>query len=139
MGAVSSALASGDWEQVDGERWRVGKHLLEPNEVLIDLSGQAGQGWEHSFDDLLAVSLNTNLDDGLRREGEVYDLIHRLNSMRRDAGLELTDRIRVTLPRSMEPLLEHADWIARETLATSVETGNVDKPEIEGDSTPGAP
>ena len=51
--------------------------------------------------------------------------------MRRDAGLELTDRIRVTLPRSMEPLLEHTDWIARETLATSVELGDVDEPRIE--------
>ena len=61
----------------------------------------------------------------------MYDLIHRLNSMRKDEGLELTDRIRVTLPRAQERLLEHADWIARETLATSVELGDVDEPSID--------
>ena len=61
----------------------------------------------------------------------MYDLIHRVNSMRKDEGLELTDRIRVTLPRAQERLLEHADWIARETLATSIEAGNVDEPRVE--------
>jgi hypothetical protein len=41
--------------------------------------------------------------------------------MRKEAGLELTDRIRLTLPESDAELLEHSDWIARETLAVSVE------------------
>jgi len=40
--------------------------------------------------------------------------------MRKDAGLELTDRIRLTLPEADAALIEHADWIARETLAVSV-------------------
>ena len=40
--------------------------------------------------------------------------------MRKEAGLELTDRIGLTLPAADADLLEHADWIARETLATSV-------------------
>ncbi len=42
-------------------------------------------------------------------------------AVRKDAGLELTDRIRLTLPEADDDLLEHADWIARETLAVSVE------------------
>jgi hypothetical protein len=41
--------------------------------------------------------------------------------MRKEAGLELTDRIRLTLPAADADLLEHRDWIARETLAVSVE------------------
>jgi Domain of unknown function (DUF5915) len=40
--------------------------------------------------------------------------------MRKDAGLELTDRIVLTLRSADEDLLEHSDWIARETLAVSV-------------------
>jgi hypothetical protein len=50
----------------------------------------------------------------------VYDLIHTVNSMRKDAGLELTDRIALTIPEQDEDLLEHEEWIARETLALSM-------------------
>jgi hypothetical protein len=40
--------------------------------------------------------------------------------MRRDAGLELTDRIVVTLPQSHADLLAHEDWIKREVLAVDI-------------------
>ena len=60
----------------------------------------------------------------------MLDLIHQLNSMRRDAGLALTDRIRVTLPASHADLLEHADWIKEEVLATEIGTDSVSEPEI---------
>ena len=52
--------------------------------------------------------------------GRVYDLIHTVNTMRKESGLELTDRIRLTIPEAHADLLEHEDWIARETLAVSV-------------------
>jgi hypothetical protein len=41
--------------------------------------------------------------------------------MRKEAGLELTDRIAVTLPAEEADLLAHIDWIKEETLAVSVE------------------
>jgi hypothetical protein len=40
--------------------------------------------------------------------------------MRKEAGLELTDRIKLTIPKTASDLIEHRDWIARETLAVSV-------------------
>jgi hypothetical protein len=43
--------------------------------------------------------------------------------MRKEAGLELTDRIRLTIPDADSDLLEHDEWIARETLAVSVDAG----------------
>ena len=51
--------------------------------------------------------------------------------MRKDAGLELTDRVSLTLPQSDGDLLEHADWIARETLAVTVEVGSAAAPAIQ--------
>jgi anti-anti-sigma regulatory factor len=41
--------------------------------------------------------------------------------MRKEAGLEITDRIVLTLPGE---LAEHREWIARETLAERVEPGD---------------
>ena len=50
----------------------------------------------------------------------MYDLIHQVNTLRKEQGLALTDRIDLLLPSSDADLLEHADWIAAETLALSV-------------------
>ena len=71
--------------------------------------------------DSVTIALDTHLDDELLREGRVYDLIHEVNTMRKEAGLELTDRIRLGLPEGSADLLGYSDWIARETLAVSVE------------------
>jgi isoleucyl-tRNA synthetase len=51
----------------------------------------------------------------------VYELIHTVNSIRKESGLALTDRIRLTIPAHDADLLEHADWIKTETLAVSLE------------------
>ena len=71
------------------------------------------------------------LDAELELEGRVYDLIHILNGMRKEQGLELTDRITVTLPEADAELIErHADWIKAEVLAVSLDTGGVAEPRI---------
>jgi hypothetical protein len=52
--------------------------------------------------------------------------------MRKKAGLELTDRIVVTLPASESDLLDHhAEWIKSEVLAVSIEAdGGAAEPQI---------
>jgi hypothetical protein len=50
--------------------------------------------------------------------------------MRREAGLELTDRIVVTLPESEADLLEHAERIKDEVLAVEIQTDGVAEPQI---------
>jgi isoleucyl-tRNA synthetase len=134
--AVRQALAAGQFEQLEDGGVRVGGHVFGADEVLVERVGR--EGWALAESDGLTVALELALDEELEREGEVYDLIHTLNSMRRETGLDLTDRIRVTLPRAQGPLLEHADWIARETLAVSVESGDVAAPEIERAAFPSA-
>ena len=72
--------------------------------------------------DGLTVALDLALDDDLLREGRVYELIHTVNTLRKESGLELTDRIVVTLPASDADLVErHGEWIKSEVLAVSIE------------------
>ena len=87
--------------------------------MLVERHGK--EGWAVAASDGVTVALDLHLDDDLVRAGRVYDLIHGVNTMRKEAGLELTDRIRLTIPEADADLLEHADWIARETLAVSVD------------------
>jgi isoleucyl-tRNA synthetase len=128
LGSVRAALEAGEFEQLEGGGVRVNGHELGADEVLVER--RAREGWALAADDALTVAMTTELDDELRREGRVYELIHRVNTMRKDAGLELTDRIRLTLPAADADLLEHADWIKDEVLATEVATDAVSEPEI---------
>jgi isoleucyl-tRNA synthetase len=97
--------------------------------VLVERAGK--DGWAVAGDAGVTVAIDTSVDDELAREGRVYELIHRVNSMRKDAGLSLTDRITLTIPAADDDLLAHSEWIARETLALSVVAGDVGGPAIE--------
>jgi len=119
LGPVRAALEAGQFEELDGGRLRVNGHELSPEEVLVERRGR--EGWAVAGEDGLTVALDLALDEELEREGRVRELIHRVNTMRKDAGLEITDRIALTLP---EDVREHEDWIARETLAERVAYGD---------------
>jgi isoleucyl-tRNA synthetase len=119
LGAVRAALQTGDFEELDDGGIRVAGHDLTRDEVLVERHGK--EGWAVAAAEGLTVALDLHLDDELIRAGRVYDLIHGVNTMRKEAGLELTDRIRLTIPDADADLLEHRDWIARETLAVAVD------------------
>ena len=128
LGAVSAALAAGEFEELPGGGFRVAGHELGPDEVLVERSGK--EGWAVASEDGVTVALETTIDAELELEGRVYDLIHRLNSLRKEQGLALTDRIAVTLPDADSDLLAHAEWIKAEVLAVSLETDGVATPQI---------
>jgi isoleucyl-tRNA synthetase len=128
LGPVRAALQAGEFEQLEGGGFRVDGHDLAPEEVLVERTGR--EGWALAADERLTVALTTELDDELRLEGRVLDLIHRLNTMRKEAGLALTDRISVVLPESDADLLAHEAWIKEEVLATEIRTDGISEPQI---------
>jgi isoleucyl-tRNA synthetase len=119
LGAVRAALEAGEFEELPGGSFRVAGRELAAEEVLVERRGK--EGWAVAAADGVTVALDLRLDEGLVLRGRVYDLIHTVNTRRKEAGLELTDRIRLTIREHDGDLLEHADWIARETLAVSVD------------------
>jgi isoleucyl-tRNA synthetase len=126
---VRAALAEGRFEQLDGGRFRVDGHELGPDEVLVERS--AREGWALAAEDGLTVAVETTVDPELEHEGRLLDLVHLVNVMRRDAGLELTDRIRLRLPRRYEELRDLEGRLRDETLTVEVEYTDIDEPGIE--------
>ena len=109
--------------------FRVLGHELGPDEVLVERLGR--EGWAVASEGGVTVALDTHLDAELEREGRMLDLIRLLNSMRKDAGLELTDRIRVTLPESARELLAFEEQIKAEVLAVEIRVDGDETPVIE--------
>ncbi len=110
MPLVKKALDAAEFRELDGGRFEVLGHVLEPGEVIVERLEKAG--WAVISDEGVTVALDTALDDELLREGRVYELIHQINTMRKEAGLGLSDRIVLSLPSSDADLLGYRDWIA---------------------------
>jgi isoleucyl-tRNA synthetase len=130
LAEVRRALQEGRFEQLSGGGIAVAGHQLGAEEVLVETVGK--EGWAVASDDGLTVAVETAVDPELELEGRAYDLIHELNSLRRDRGFELTDRVRITLPTPWRDVVDrHGDWIAREVLAVELAAGDIAEPEIE--------
>ncbi len=97
------------------------EHQIGPDDVSLVM--QPLDGYEVETEAGRAVALSTELDDELRREGLAREIVHAVQAARKDAGLEVSDRIALRLGGADE-LLEaartHEEYIAGETLATSV-------------------
>jgi isoleucyl-tRNA synthetase len=116
---VRRALADGDYEQLDDGGFVVAGHVLGPHDVLVERTEKPG--WAVASTDGVTVALDIALDDELLLEGRVFDSIHRINTMRKEAGLAITDRIHLVLPASDADLLSHRERIMAETLAVTLD------------------
>jgi isoleucyl-tRNA synthetase len=124
LGRVRAALQAGAFEELGGGHFRVLGHELGPEEVLVERTGKPG--WAVASEEGITVALDTTITPELEREGRVYDLIRAVNNLRKQRGLELTDRIHLTISGDDADLLEHAEWIKAETLAVSIEANGSD-------------
>jgi isoleucyl-tRNA synthetase len=115
---VEQALRSGNFEQLEGGRFRAAGHELEADEVLVERLGREGAAVAAA--DGVTVALDTALDDELLLEGRARDLIRQVNTIRKEQGLELTDRIVLTLPSELEPLLRWEERIKSDVLAVEI-------------------
>jgi isoleucyl-tRNA synthetase len=119
---VRERLQRGEFEELEGGRFQVDGHLLEPDEVLVERVGL--EGWAVASEGGVTVALDSRLDDELLLEGRLLDRVHEVNVLRRETGLALTDRIRLWVPD--EDLVErYSERLAGETLAVSVEPGEL--------------
>jgi isoleucyl-tRNA synthetase len=99
-------------------------HSLGPDDLTLALQPLAG--YEVEAEAGHAVALQLELDDELRREGLAREIVHAVQNARKDAGLEITDRIALTLagdPDLLDAAQAHQDYLAGEVLATSVSYG----------------
>jgi isoleucyl-tRNA synthetase len=112
-------LAEGSFEIDDGVL-KAGTFELAPSEYMLEFTGN--EGWAVAHDSPYLVAVDTKIDGALRLEGQALDLIHTIQRLRKDSGLEITDRIVIRYDGDHEEVVAaHGDRIARETLAVRIE------------------
>ncbi|MBM4434454.1 MAG: isoleucine--tRNA ligase [Chloroflexi bacterium] len=119
---VRAALAEGRYERKGGG-YLVEGHTLGADEVLVSHEGTPGHAVGR--DSGLVVALDTRITAELELEGLARELIRRVNEMRKEADLAISDRIvlRYGATEIESALARHGELVASETLATSVRPG----------------
>jgi isoleucyl-tRNA synthetase len=122
---VRQALAEGRYERQDG-KIRVEGFELSDTEVLVSHEGAPGHAVGR--DAGATVALETNVTPELELEGLARELAHHLNNLRKEAGLEISDRIALRYEGPISRAFErYGDFIAQEALATKISQGLHDR------------
>lgn len=90
----------------------------------VDIFTEDIPGWAVANEGNLTVALDMTLDQALIEEGLSRELVNRIQNLRKDTGLEVTDRIKVSLrcPSELAAAIEHNfDYICSETLAETLD------------------
>lgn len=107
--------------------------------VLVDdveIINEDIPGWLVANDGNLTVALEVELNDELRNEGMARELINRIQNLRKECGLEITDRVNVTISPSENinaAINAFADYIKGQVLADNIVIADNDGCEIDLD------
>ena len=147
MKAVASAVDALSQEQIaelEANGKIVLEHLagldgLDSLEILaedVEIISEDIPGWLVSNEGSLTVALEVELTDELRQEGMAREIINRVQNIRKDSGLEIVDRIHITLAPNAEieaAVNSYGDYIKTQVLADDITIAPNDGTEVEFD------
>lgn len=130
MKAVAAAITALDQHQITALEKDGGYTLTvdgEPIDIVredVDIIAEDIPGWSVANKDTLTVALDITVTPELQDEGNARELVNRIQKIRKETGLELTDRIAVSVEEH-EPLksaiLNFSEYICTEILADRLE------------------
>ena len=127
---IIPAAKKNHWKLVANNRIEIIGELLEPNEFTILLEPKAEYqniAQPLSNNDALVI-LDTTITKELEQEGYARDLVRLIQQARKDAGLQVTDRINLRLRVSdklKDMLHNFGEYIAEQVLASSISEGDM--------------
>ena len=118
--AMAELKSTGELKlDIDGE-----EIVLLKEDLLIDMAQM--EGYVSESDHTITVVLDTNLTPELIEEGFVRELVSKIQTMRKEAGFEVMDKIRVYAKdndKIVSIMKNHGDEIKSEVLAEEIVTG----------------
>ena len=102
----------------------------------VDIISEDIPGWLVANEGALTVALEVELTDELRQEGMAREIINRVQNIRKDSGLEITDRINIVLSPNDEvekAVNAFGEYISTQVLADSITIAPNDGQEVDFD------
>jgi len=91
----------------------------------VEIRSQDIPGWSVASEGNVTVALDINLTPELRQEGIARDVVNRVQNLRKDMGMDVQDKIKITIQKSDElinaALLSNKEYICEETQAITLE------------------
>ncbi len=103
------------------------EHTLTEQDVILTM--KAPEGYSVEREGAHAVALDLTIDDSLLREGRSREIVHAVQNARKNAGLDVEDRIELVLGGDaalIQVADEHEEYVSGETLAVSLVLGSSD-------------
>jgi len=85
----------------------------------VEISSKDIEGWLVANEGSITVALDVTITEALRKEGVARELVNRIQNARKDSGLEVTDKIKLTVlnfENLQQSIVENKDYIMSETL-----------------------
>ena len=127
MKAVAAAVAEMSQEAI-AELEKNGSYTLQLDgtDVLVEATdveifSEDIPGWLVANEGKLTVALDVTVTEELRREGIARELVNRIQNIRKSSGLEITDKIKITLSKNQQTddaVNEYKDYICNQVLGT---------------------
>jgi isoleucyl-tRNA synthetase len=125
---VLQALRAGEFTVMDDGRVSVMGHVLETE--VVSVSVEPMEGFAAAAGNGVTVALDTALTPQLIAEGRARELVHRIQTMRKDAGFNVEDRIVTSFDRASElaaVIGEFDAYIRQETLTEQLEPNGAEQ------------
>ena len=90
----------------------------------VEVTSQDIEGWLVANEAGITVALDVTINESLKNEGIARELVNRIQNLRKDSGLEVTDRIQAFLqedPIIVKALASNIEYIKNETLTEQLE------------------
>jgi isoleucyl-tRNA synthetase len=115
----------------DIEKKQGWKGDIDGENVVLDINdfeilAQDIPGWLVSTEGGLTVALDSTITEELKAEGIARELVNRVQNLRKDSGLEVTDKIRLTVECANEiqtAIANNELYVCNEVLATEISFG----------------
>ncbi len=101
----------------------------------VEISSEDIPGWLVASEGKLTVALDVTISDELRKEGIARDLVNRIQNIRKDMGLEIQDKIKVTLQKN-EDVINESVASFKEYICAEVQAVSFDMLDELGDGQP---
>jgi len=92
----------------------------------FEILAQDIPGWLVSTEGNITVALDITITEELKAEGIARELVNRVQNLRKDSGLEVTDKIRLTVECATEiqsAIAQNEGYVCNEVLATEITFG----------------